>query len=331
MNNPANSTTVRPSQLLRAAASVAKCDEAHVASAACKLLRIADAGLIGPSAYSELNWNGFPLQLLFSFRQQKIACRLLGDPGSHLLNPVARYQLGKETLPALLAFAKADALSALTQSLIEQVVPGDPERLAQYAAGTMWLAAGLNSPGMAMYVAPAPSENRWQKAGAWISNVTPAPFDALALIAVLEQSCFLLGVGVEGLSPSTARFKLYWRMTTPQPLSDFGISLLTDPAMMTFLAAALGGGSVTPDALNFSANFDVTSGKLVDVKIDVSWHGRAQQQALQIIAYQAEQLGLATLETHSAINTIRQHQLAVGCIGLGIDAAGKYRLNTYLF
>jgi hypothetical protein len=153
----------------------------------------------------------------------------------------------------------------------------------------------------------------------------------LALIAVLAQSCFLLGVGVEGLCPDSARLKLYWRMTTPQPLSDFGIPLLTDPAMIAFLAAALGGGSVAPDALNFSANFDVTSGRLVDVKVDVSWHGRARQQALQIIANQAEQLGLGTLETHSAINTIHQHQLAVGCIGLGIDAAGKYRLNTYLF
>lgn len=331
MNDPANSAIARSPQLLLAAASLAKCDEAHATSAACKLLGIADTRLIGVSAHSELNWNGFPLQLLLSLRQQKIAVRLLGDPGSHLFDPVARYQLGKEALPSLLAFAQADLLYPLAQNLIAQVVPGDPERLAQYAAGTLWLAAGLNSPGMAMYVAPAPSENRWQKASGWIASVTPAPFDALALIAVLQQNCFLLGVGVEGISPGTARFKLYWRMTTPQPLADFGISLLTDPTMIAFLTEALDGAAVAPDALNFSANFDVTSGRLVDVKVDVSWHGRPTHQALQIIARQANHLGLATLETHAAIKTIRQHQLEVGCIGLGIDAAAQYRLNTYLF
>lgn len=331
MNNITETSVARYLPLLHAAACVAKVDITLAETAACKLLGIEDKSPSMAAVHSELNWNGSPLQLLFSFRRQKINVRLLGDPGSYLNDPLARYQSGHAAVTSMLSFSGAASLSPLTQNLIHQLVPDDAQQLRLYSAGTMWLATGLSRAGIALYVAPAPTSDRWQKAHDWVTTATRFPDEALRIIATLKDRCFLLGAGIEGQSPETARFKLYWRMCTPSPLSDFGIALLTEPALLSFLSDVMDDAPVSPDALNFSANFDVVSGKLVDVKVDVSLHTYTRDAALRLIARQADHFSLAHAEIQEAMDAVCRHSLDVGCIGLGIDTRREYRLNTYLF
>lgn len=318
-------------RLLCIAAAIGHIDIEQAERVAQSLLSGHPSRVLPLPGRSELNWNGSPLQLLYTVRKGKTAARLLGDPGFHLLDPARRYAAGREALFSSLALANAHSLRDIAETALNDIVSPTPDALARYAAGSMWLAVALGAPGAAMYVAPDPGVERWQKARQWVLGITRKPDAALSLIAALAKDNFLLGVGIEGTSADAVRFKLYWRMTAALPLSAFGIPMLNAPSMSAFLAQALGRRAVPLNTLNFSAGFDLVSGLLHDVKVDVSWHGRTRSEALQMLRYQVQHFDMASPAVAGALNLIEQAKLEIGCLGLGLDTAGEHRINTYLF
>lgn len=318
-------------RLLQAASIMSGIDAEHAESIACAMLGVSDTQHLQTPGKSELNWNGSPLQLLCSLRKNRTVTRLLSDPGCHLADSMARYQAGKTALFTSLALANAHPLYSVARQTLLHMVPTDRAALNSYAAGSLWLAVVLGTPGAALYVAPDPGAARWEKAREWLLGIARKPDDALTLISTIQNHCFLLGVGIEGASIESLRFKIYWRMTTALPLSAFGVRLLLDPSMIEFLTQALGNQAVAPNMLNFSANFDLMQGTLRDVKVDISWHNRTRGEALELLDAQAEILGMASPATCNTLDLIEQFGLEIGCIGLGLDTAGEYRINTYVF
>jgi len=323
-------------KLLQAAASMTNLDADYLESAASSLLAVPDMRRFY-SGISELNFNGSPLQLLYTVRKNRQAVRLLADPGFTNSDPVARYSAGNKALKALLEFvtvaelAPAQSLASLAQQTLKQIVPANQNKLTNYAAGVMWLALALNTPGISLYVAPEPGSNRWQVAKQWLATISPAPEAALRLISILQHDCFLLGVGIEGANVNTTRVKLYWRINSAMALSCLGLPLFTDPLMVRFLSQALGDQTVDAAALNFSANFDLQTGKLRDVKVDISWHNRHRDDALQLLYEYAVQLGFWSSTVARNVTVIKQLGLGIGCIGLGLDTTENYRLNSYFY
>lgn len=280
---------------------------------------------------SELNWNGSPLQLLCSLRSAGWGVRLLADPGCHLADPMARNHAGRAALESLLVSVRATALADAAWRLLAGIPP-QRDALARYAAGALWLAASLGPhPGVAAYTAPDPSLPRWETACAWVQRLLPRAEKALALTRALQASdCFLLGVGVEGSHAHAVRLKLYWRLRRATPLASFGAALFLDPALIAFLGMALGERPMAPQSLNFSAGFDMDSGELRDIKVDVSWHERTRGEALHLLHTLARQHDLGGTP-HDAADRIDALGLDIGCIGLGLDTCGDPRINTYLF
>jgi hypothetical protein len=189
----------------------------------------------------------------------------------------------------------------------------------------MFLGAALGAPGAALYLSPATRFGRWGEAGKWLRIICSKPDAAATLLARLATSCFLLGFGIEGALPSSLRIKLYWRMAERMSLYDFGVPLLLDSDVAGFVDRVLAGGS-SPEALTFSAGFDLVTGALRDVKADVSWHDHTLDRGLALLDSQSEALGV-----QPARELLRRHDLGIACVGLGIDAAGRRRINTYLF
>lgn len=318
-------------RLLQAASIMSGIDAEHAESITCAMLGVPDTQYIQTSGKSELNWNGSPLQLLCSLRKNRTVTRLLSDPGCHLADPMVRYQAGKTALFTSLALANAHPLYSVAGQTLLHMVPTDRAALDRYVVGNLWLAVALGMPGAALYVAPDPGAARWEKAQEWLRGITRKPDDALALIAAIQNHCVLLGVGIEGASIESLRFKIYWRMTTALPLSAFGLRLLLDSSMIKFLTQALESQEVTPDMISFSANFDLMQGTLRDVKVDISWHSHTRDEALALLDAQAEILGMASPATYKTLDLIEQFGLEISCVGLGLDTAGEYRLNTYVF
>jgi hypothetical protein len=152
------------------------------------------------------------------------------------------------------------------------------------------------------------------------------PDRALSLIDAIESCAFLLGIGLEGATPSSARLKFYWRLTQPTSIAVFGIALFQDPRFAAFLADIVE-SEVALRALNFSAAFDVANGELHDVKLDVSWN-RGLSAGFAAITRQAAALGL---EAVGPLQAASRAGVQLGCVGLGLNVAGEPRLNTYFF
>lgn len=318
--------------LLQLAAELAEVDLNETVDLAQTLLHVPPLAADTDRGSSELNWNGSPLQLLISTRSDGLALRLLADPGFHLKDPLARHGAGRAALSAAFTLAGAESLLGLAERTLEIVAPSDRTALSGYAAGSMWLAAALGTPGAALYVGPDPRSARWAEARLWLSSVLVAHERVSSLLDRLEGKAFLLGVGIEGAHRGAARLKIYWRLADPAPLSSFGIELFEAPSLIAFLTAVLASGPVNTQTLNFSAAFELSSGALHDIKVDVSWDGRTSLEAFALLAVQENSLGLAPLSAHSALRSaLERCDMAVGCVGLGMSAAGKHRMNTYLF
>jgi len=311
--------------LLHAAADFAQVAPAVAGKAARAVLGLTGSCVM-PEGRSQLNWNGSPLQLLISLREDRATIRLLGDPIHDLTDPVARYETGRKALRAASAFADAPALRAAAESTLELAVSRGPATPGACHLGSVFVGVALGAPGAALYLSPATRIGRCEVARDWVAGISPAPDAAAALLARVATRCFLVGFGIEGGLPGSLRMKVYWRMTGHVSLHDFGVPLLLDSDMAGFVDWVLAGGS-SPEALIFSAAFDLVTGTLRDVKVDASWHDRSFDEGLALLDSRLAALGARLAQKES----IRDHDLGIACIGAGIDAAGGRRINAYLF
>ena len=133
---------------------------AHTANRAVDQLRdivLADAyQRAGPyGGYSELNADGWPLQLCLSLGPERTKVRLLGDPGWRLRRPNDRWKASEAALAEGFAAADAVALLSLAKDLLSRAQRA-PDGIEAFRRGFVWLAASLAAPGAAVYLDAQP-------------------------------------------------------------------------------------------------------------------------------------------------------------------------------
>jgi len=283
---------------------------------------------------SGLNWNGSPLQLLISTRSNGSVFRFIGDPAFFCPDPIMRFTESKEALQLALDTGNAQALGDVCQKSLTSVIPCDAAALQEFSHGIIWLALTLNRPEIAAYfLAVLDRQTAWQTAYEWADAILPHPEEAQSVIATLEPDCRLLSVGIEGQTPQSGRAKLYWRLSRLAAFSWFGISMFNDPAVAQFLAALMKEHPFSLYALTFSTGFDLATGELTDVKVDLSNRSAdlSVAEAVHFVECQAETLRLQPPPTCQGFSVLPQNSVSIGFVGLGLNHAGEYRLNTYLF
>ncbi len=314
--------------LIELIARLAQRDVKHIHDLASVILKVNthDSGGV-----TDLNSNGSPLQALICARKDRWSFRFIGDPSSTCIDPVRRLSFSRDALAATLHVGGAQALSPNIECLLLHLLPKSDAELSCYPTGMMRLALALNGPGAAIYVGSNPQGDPWRDASNWASAAFADNNEIAALIAALEPNCALLGIGIEGSDTENARAKIYWRLIRDRPISTFKTKLFNSPFLAKFLLKIMGAGAMPVNALNFSASFPLRSGSLYDIKVDVAKHAFASTDALGIVNTFAYEAGLSPPPLDGLIDQMQQSDIAIACVGLGLDIFGEYRINTYLY
>lgn len=315
--------SLRRSGLIGAGAAITGLD---LTSRARVLLQTAPIGGTG----SDLNPNGTPLQLLLSARRDRWVLRIVGDPGFDRTDPIARWEASRAALTQAVALGDATSLLAVIELTLALLVPLDT--LVCRPNGAIRLALPVAGPGVALYVGVAPGWDGWSVTRDWLSMLLLQPEVARGHIDRLTPHCTLFGVGLEGTSPERLRFKLYWRLARPTRLGALGVPLLARSEMIHFLADLLGPSELPIDALTLCIAFDATSGELCDAKVDVCAASArlGNAAALTLVNRHAAALSLTPPPLSGLQALLAERNIAVACLGLGVDRRGEHRLNTYL-
>lgn len=287
-------------------------------------------GRCKPPWRSTINNDGSPMQLCVGMSQGPgYSLRLLVDPAADVEGAKDRVHAVSESVRRLLA-AKAPGLATPCTDLLREMLPSCPEIRAALPTGGAWLAAALGSPGMALYVTArwGEPEGRWRRAAAWLGGLLPGT-QWTATLDSLERHASLISAGVEGISRTKARAKLYWRLKEPSSLRDLDIDLAHNPILARFLRIAIGDRRVHRGTIVGSVSFDLSDGMLHDIKLDVCGHclPRSWNEWLEILSRCCRELGLAPWPL---LGDTWQTTSELAFIGFGLDRNGEIRLNAYL-
>jgi hypothetical protein len=288
-------------------------------------MRIARKAGLGRSF---LNGDGEPLQLCVTSTASHVRSRMIGDPDSHLEAPGDRLRAGRLALNELIVLNRTQELAECLELAIDSWIAGEPHL---FVRGVMWLAAGIGTPGIGLYLDGAVPD-AWTRARVWLSRMLPDAAPALRFVDALEGNARLGSVGVEGATIEDTRVKFHWRLSRPLLLSALGLPLIGEPAFARFLRLTdPAGQGFDPASLIFSAGFSLTDGSAVDAKLDVcgcpACRNFSPAQWWECINESADAFGLR-------IPPVREALLAETCeailLGLGLDRSGRQRLNLYL-
>jgi len=280
---------------------------------------------------SRLNNDGVPLQLCLTATRRATSLRLIGDPGTHHADAEARHACALAALRRVAASVDAEALLPAAEACVARLVPADPTARAAYRNGFLWIAAGRPLPGFASYVELGPhgQAEGWRLVNDWLANLLPSMTAASAVLADLREHCVVASAGLEGSTPDDARAKIYFRLARPKPLTAIGLALLRAPEMVAFLRIAVGDHAVDLDGLVLSTGFQLATGALADVKVDLCGHCLAYAPLgwMAVVDRLTHDFGFAGIPLHDAL---LGHKTEVAFIGLGLDVERSPRLNLYL-
>jgi len=280
---------------------------------------------------SGLNYDQSPIQLCFSSGPEGLHCRLLADPALELADPVQRLDASYAAMTRTVELTSSPAMRPFCDRTLQLHLPDHAIGPDDYPDGILWIAAGVDTPGMAMYVDArrGGDELAWPRLRNWFAALLPDMSEADRALDVLRGRARLMCLGVEGAAPSNARAKLYWRLGSASPLSAIGIDRFRDPRFQRFLEIVMRERRIRLTGVVPSAGFKIDSGALSDVKLDVcacpgclDWP--AHDWSAIVSALGAE-FGFASLPV--------AEWLAFGemaFIGFGLDGRGGPRLNIYL-
>lgn len=279
---------------------------------------------------SNLNDDGCPLQLSLSATASGCRYRLIADPA--FLVPDARERLTRAREIAASVFVRGGAAELLPacDSAIDELLLDPGADLDGFDGGAIWLGAGVNEAGCAMYVLGGPEDNAawWSRAAAWLAKTLPDPETALRDLERLRRHRFAW-VSVEGQSIADARAKLYWRLGGELREEEPDVPLLGELSLRSFAHAMLDGRDVSPRGVVFSAGYRLGSGAAHDVKIDVCGHcaARPPDEWSRLVAVCADAFGIDDAPLQAALAT---PGMSVSFLGLGRTTGGEHRLNLYL-
>ena len=274
---------------------------------------------------STLNNDGSPLQLCISLAGGgRTNTQLLADPCVRSASSQA-HRAALERAWRTLVQSRAPDMQALCASVLHHLLP------ASAVAGA-WLAANLDGAGMAVYASSKWGNTalRWARTRQWLDHILPADnSESHPILAQLARHAALISAGVEGLSAHRARAKLYWRLNPGAALSDLALPMLTQPEPGEFLQLAVAECRTVRTAIVGSVSFEVESGCISDVKLDVCGHCvmRPWTDWIAILQRCTDRFGTAPWPGSTA--QLRQKS-ELAFIGFGLDRANQPRLNVYM-
>ena len=278
---------------------------------------------------STLNNDGIPLQWCISLGGSTRASRLIADPAASIALADERLARGRAALAALL-HSRAPSLAALCEQTLAATVP-PPAELATLASGSMWLASGIGTPGVALYTSAnwGSDDARWNRAAQWLEAVLPDASAARRWVAALRPLARPVAHALEGESASRVRAKLYFRPLAPLPLISMGLDLLADTRLAGLLERLLGGFDIHPGTLVYSLGFAVSTGQLSDQKLDICAHccPRPPQAWIELLDWWAARQGGPGFAANDAL---RSPAAEVAFVGAGVRPGGSLRTNLYL-
>ncbi|MEJ2675502.1 MAG: hypothetical protein P8011_09985 [Acidihalobacter sp.] len=279
---------------------------------------------------SELNSDGQPIQLCHSCRTDGVQTRLICDPAYWIGDGSARFAAQRDALERVAVETGATALLPRCDALIEHHATDRAYTLDTLNRGLIWLGAAVEGPGLAVFIdARALGSDMWGGVTSWLEETLPDCVEARALVTTLSGLATPASIGFEGLDAARGRAKLYWRLNRPELLNRLGHPLLGDPRFAAFLARVVGTRDMNLSGLVFCAGFDLASGVLLDVKIDLCGHCLPQppdawQRTLTDLASD-HGLVLPPLDAMPDSSTAD-----IAFLGLGLSRTGAVRLNVYL-
>jgi len=322
----------RLKDLLAVTAQVSGVSLASVTALSQTLLAIPPDGQGQRGGRSGLNSDGSPLQLCLTATANHCYSRLLGDPSFVLADPKARFEASRLALTEIWDLTASRSLAALCDRTLNCYLPKDVAEFARFSSGVLWLGAGINTPGCAMYVDARGKEGiqaAWDWAERWLTAILPDATEAKRAIAALRDCAYLQSIGIEGSNLENVRAKLYWRFSRPTRLDRLGIELFQNQDLATFLTLVIGDNILQLTGIVPSLGLVIATGKMVDVKVDVCGHCLAYRpdQWISVVNHCTQQYGLVTFAIAEAL---AQNRSAVSYLGMGCDTQGKLRLNLYL-
>ena len=284
----------------------------------------------GPTR-SGLNHDGLPLQLVLTSGPDRLGFRLLGDPCCGVPAIGDRYRGSLLAMDRVLEMTGSRSLAALFQRTLEFHLPPDDSGLADYPDGVMWLGTALRGPGCAMYVDARRGghEAALDRLAGWLREMCGNTQDIDELVAALRDNTRLMSLGIEGVSLSNARAKVYWRLAEVRELKSLGIPGFTDRSFAEFLSLAVGSREIRLNGVVLNAGIHVAGGRWADVKLDICGCPHclnySRQEAVEAIDAVTSHFGLTPVPVAEALNFGE-----FAFCGLGIDTEGQRRLNIYI-
>ena len=322
----------RLKDLLAVTAQVSGVSLASITALSQTLLAIPPDGQGQRGGRSGLNSDGSPLQLCLTATTNHCYSRLLGDPAFVLADPKARFETSRLALTKLWDLTDSRALAPWGDRTLNCYLPKDLAEFARFTSGVLWLGAGINTPGCAMYVDARGKEGiqaAWDWAERWLTAILPNVTEAKLAIAALRDCAYLQSIGIEGSNLENVRAKLYWRFLRPTRLDHLGIELFQNQDLATFLTFVIRDKILQLTGIVPSLGLAIATGEMVDVKVDVCGHCLAYRpdQWIALVNQCTQQYGLANL---AITEVLEQNRSAVSYLGMGCDIQGNLRLNLYL-
>jgi hypothetical protein len=268
------------------------------------------------------------VQLCLTLSAEGHRARVLADPAWWHGDPAARLAASRTALDQALRLSGADRLAPLADQLFEFVPAAQSSLVESFDRGFIWIGAGLDRPGVAVYLDARPfgREGAWDKAEQWLGG-GPA---VKRQLAGLRGPATVASIGFEGTDQEHVVGKLYFRLDRAVPLGELGTDLLGDPALAQFMVAVIGRRPMRLSGVVFSLGFDLGTGSVTDAKVDLCGHclpydGVAWAGLLQDLSQ-----GFGLVSPAGVAADLLAGSCDVAFLGFGTGAAGQPRLNVYL-
>jgi hypothetical protein len=293
------------------------------------------AGSLHLGGVSGLNNDGSPLQLCISSTATGKSVRLIADPAWFIGESAQRLRLSRRALNDAMIKFNAERLIPIATDLIDRVTQQDSSlSVDRFQRGMMWVGAGLNDNGIAVYldIQPHGPKVAWSIVEQWMVSVLPESQECRAVFARLREFAEPASVGFEGSAPESSRLKIYWRLSKAINLSDIGIDALSDPIVAQFLSVVVSGNTMNLSGAVFCIGFNTSTGSIKDAKVDLCAHCLPYDNAqwVSIITQLCQRFELQPYNVSAELLALK---CEVGFIGLGVNNSREdtgARLNLYL-
>ncbi|MGE0569906.1 MAG: hypothetical protein AB7H85_11645 [Dehalococcoidia bacterium] len=279
---------------------------------------------------STLNNDGTAVQLCESARSRSTSVRLLADPSVAGEQVADGWDTSQRVVEETLLGTNSAGLLSAWRMTVRHALPDNVAAYPELARGCCWTGIEPGRPGIALYanVRWGAEDEWWPRTKSWLSAVTGTPRAASCLPASFVEQTRVASVAVEGRGPEDGRAKVYVRFGSPGTLAGLGIDVLRSEVLLGFLEEVLGDEGMPVAGLTVAAGFEISSGALVDAKLDICAHclPHTGERWADIAEVLCSRLGIAPLLTPGMLRARFAETALIGC---AVNRTGGVRVNLY--